>query len=113
LALLLIIPPELLGTLILGWLGPMTFLSALALLLPLWIGTGNAIGIAYGLWLLQYIPYKSLGTWMVSPDWSSMIYAYQQFWQSPLLLLALSVLLFGTALWFANRTTFKLTQRMS
>lgn len=113
LALLLIIPPELLGTLILGWLGPMTFLSALALLLSLWMGTGNAIGVSYGLWLLQYIPYKSLGAWMASPAGSSIIYVYQQFWQSPMLLLSLSILLFGTALWFANRTTFRLTQRMS
>jgi hypothetical protein len=110
LTLLIIVPPELLGTLVLGWLGPMTFLSALALLLSLWIGTGNAIAIAYGLWLAQYIPYKSLGAWMVSPGWSSIILAYQQFWQTPLLLLSLSILLFGIALSFAKRTTLRLTQ---
>ena len=112
-ALLIIVPPGLLGTLILGWLGPMTFLSALALLLSLWIGTGNAIAIAYGLWLMQYIPYRSLGAWMVSPRWSSSILAYQQFWQSPMLLLSLSILLFGMALWFANRSTFRLTQAIN
>jgi hypothetical protein len=110
LILLVIIPPELLGTLILGWLGPMTFLSALALLLSAWIGTGNAIAIAYGLWMVQYIPYRSVGAWMVSPGWASVIFTYQQFWQNPALLLSLSVLLFGIALWFANRPTFRLAQ---
>jgi hypothetical protein len=112
-ALLVIVPPELLGTLILGWLGPMTFLSALALLLSLWIGTGNAIAIAYGLWIVQYVPYKMMGAWMASPGWSSIILAYQRFWQSPMLLLSLSILLFGFALWFANRTSLKLAPRTS
>jgi len=108
--LLVIVPPELLGTLILGWLGPMTFLSAVALLLSLWIGTSNAIAIAYGLWLVQYIPYRLVGAWMISPGWSSIILAYQQFWQSPTLLLLLSILLFGLALWFASRPVFRLAQ---
>jgi hypothetical protein len=112
-ALLVIVPPELLGTLILGWLGPMTFLSALALLLSLWIGTSNAIVIAYGLWIMQYLPYRLVGAWMASPGWSSVILAYQRFWQSPILLLWLSILLFGLALWFADRTSFKLAPRTS
>jgi hypothetical protein len=112
-ALLVIVPPELLGTLILGWLGPMTFLSSLALLLSLWIGTSNAIAIAYGLWIMQYIPYKLVGAWMVLPRWSSVIIAYQQFWQSPTLLLSLSLLLFGLALGFANRASFRLAPRIS
>lgn len=113
LLLLVVVPPELFGALVLGWLGPMTFLSALALLLSLWMGTSNAIAITYGLWFVQYIPYKSLGAWMLSPGWSSVLLAYQQFWQSPMLLLSLSVLLFGVALWFANRATFRLTQGIS
>jgi hypothetical protein len=112
-ALLVIVPPELLGTLILGWLGPMTFLSSLALLLSLWIGTSNAIVIAYGLWIVQYVPYRLAGAWMVSPGWVSFITTYQQFWQSPTLLLSLSILLFGLALWFANRASFKLAPRTS
>jgi hypothetical protein len=112
-ALLVIVPPDLLGRLILGWLGPMTFLSALALLLSLWIGTSNAIVIAYGLWILQYVPYRLMGAWMVSPGWSTVILAYQRFWQSPTLLLSLSILVFGLALWFANRTSFQLAPRTS
>jgi len=109
-ALLAIVPPSLLGTLILGWLGPMTFLSALALLLSLWMGTSNAIAIAYSLWLVQYIPYKLVVGWMVSPSWASVLVTYQRFWQSPVLLLSLSFLLFGLALWFANRPVFRLAQ---
>ncbi|HEX2995101.1 MAG TPA: hypothetical protein VHP14_09755 [Anaerolineales bacterium] len=60
-------PPDLLGVLALGMLAPMAFLSALALLLSIWIGTSNAIAISYILWLLQSIPYQSVGTWIVSP----------------------------------------------
>lgn len=112
-ALLVIVPPELIGRLILGWLGPMTFLSSLALLLSLWIGTSNAIAIAYGLWIVQYAPYRLVGAWMVSPGWSSVILAYQRFWQSPMLLLSLSILLFGLALWLANRTSLRLAPRTS
>ena len=97
------------GTLALGLLAPMAFLSALALLLSLWIGTGNAITVAYIFWLMQYIPYHLLGTWMTSPDWKSFILTYQAFWQSPMLLLALSVPLLLLALWSANRPMFRLS----
>lgn len=110
LVLLFVFPPGLLGTLALGMLAPMAFLSALALLLSLWIGTGNAVAIAYTLWFAQHIPYKTLSVWMVSPAWSSVIESYQQFWQSPLLLILLSLLLLVIALWSANRPAFRLTQ---
>lgn len=111
LGLLLFVPPELLGTLVLGWFGPLTFLSALALLLSLWLGTSNAIAITYGLWLAQYLPVKALELWMASPAWASVLNAYQQFWHSPLLLVLLSILLIGMALWSANLAVFRLTQR--
>jgi hypothetical protein len=110
LALLVIVPPGLFGTLILGWLGPMAFLSALALLLSLWIGTSNAIAITYGLWLAQYVPFKLIDAWMISPAWEQVIAAYQQFWRSPLLLFPFAILLIGMALWSANRPVFRLTQ---
>ena len=93
-----------------GMLAPMAFLSALALLLSLWIGTGNAVAIAYTLWFAQHIPYKSIGVWMVSPAWSSAINWYQQFWKSPLLLLVFAALLLGMALWSVNRPVFRLSQ---
>lgn len=110
LALLVIVPPGLLGTIILGWLAPMSFLSALALLLSLWIGYKYAIAIAYGLWLAQYVPYQSLGMWMVSPAWQPIIAAYQQFWRSPALLFLSSIVLFGMILWSANRPVSRLSQ---
>jgi hypothetical protein len=108
LGLLFFVPPGLLGTLILGWLGPLAFLSALALLLSLWLGTSRAVAIAYGLWFLQYVPFKAVGLWMNSPIWASLLAAYQQFWRSSLLLLPLSLLLIGLALWSARRPVFRL-----
>jgi hypothetical protein len=105
--LLIFIPPELLGVMIFGWLAPMAFLSALALLLSLWIGTSNAIVITYILWVAQYIPYKSIVTWMDSSAWQSVTSIYQQFWQNPMLLLLLSIPLFALALWSASRPSFR------
>jgi hypothetical protein len=109
-ALLALVPPGLLGTLILGWLAPMAFLSTLALLLSLWIGTSNAIAVTYILWIAQYMPYQSIGAWMASPGWSSVILSYQRFWHSPALLFPLSLLLIGTVLWSANRPSGRLVQ---
>jgi hypothetical protein len=110
LALLFFSPPGLLGTLTLGWLAPMAFLSALALLLSLWMGSTNAIIVTYALWTLQYAPFQAIGGWMASPAWSAVITAYQKFWQSPLLLLSLSILILVTALGSANRSVFRLNQ---
>jgi hypothetical protein len=107
LVLLLIVPPGLLGTLILSWLGPMAFLSALALLLSMWIGTNRAVAVAYGLWLLQYIPFKAAGFGVVSPAWEPIVAAYQQFWRSPVLLLLLALILIGMALYSASRPDFR------
>ncbi len=105
--LLLAFPPGLLGTLALGLLAPMAFLSTLALLLSLWIGTGQAIAVAYILWLMQYGTYLLVGTWMTSPAWAAFSRAYQTFWRSPALLLALSVPLLLLALWSANRPIYR------
>lgn len=106
--LLFFIPPHVLGALIFGWLAPMAFLSALALLLSLWLGTSNAIAITYIIWVSQYMPYKSIGVWIASPAWSSVISAYQQFWNNPIILLLLSIPLLGIALWSTNRPSFRL-----
>lgn len=106
LVLLAIIPPSLFGALVLAWLGPLTFLSALALLLSLWIGTGNAVMIVYGLWLAQYIlpTREAIVIWKLSQAWVTVFSSYQGFWQNSALLLALSILLFGVALMSANRS---------
>ncbi len=107
--LVVVFPPGLLGTLALGLLAPMAFLSALALLLSIWIGTSNAIAVSYVLWLLQSVPYQSIGAWIGSPGWASFLVAYRDFWHSPLLLLALTVPLVVLALWSADRPKFRLS----
>jgi anti-sigma factor RsiW len=109
LILMIAFPPGFLGTLALGMLAPMAFLSALALLLSIWIGTSNAIAISYILWFLQSIPYQFIGAWTVSPAWSSFLLAYREFWRSPMLLFAFSVPLLLIALWSANRPVFRLS----
>jgi hypothetical protein len=109
LVLMIVFPPGLIGTLTLGLLAPMAFLSVLALLLSMWIGTNNAIAISYTLWLAQSIPFQSIGAWTVSPAWESFLHAYREFWHSPMLLLAFTLPLLFLALWSANRPMFRLT----
>ena len=107
--LLIVIPAEILGMMVFGWLAPMAFLSALALLLSLWIGTSNAIAISYFLWMVQFITYQSIGAWIASPALGSFFRVYRDFWRNPMLLLALSLPLVLVALWSANRPIFRLT----
>ena len=98
--LLLILPPQALGELILGWLAPMTFLSALALLLSLWIGTNNALFISYTLWAAQYLALTSVGEWFAFlTPWLD---SYRQFWQDPALLFLFGFALILFALWSAG-----------
>jgi hypothetical protein len=102
LLLLLIIPAKVLWIFILGWLGPMTFLPALALLLSLWTGSGNSVAIAYGLWLLQFIS----PTWLperIANMLMPAMEAYRQFWGQPLPLMAAGLVLLAAALWSAER----------
>ncbi|MBN1315488.1 MAG: zf-HC2 domain-containing protein [Anaerolineales bacterium] len=103
LVLITIIPQELLQSLILSWLGPLTFLSALALLLSIWFGSSNAVTIVYGLWLAQYIHPVQMQIGNTAPALESFFSAYRQFWQNPLPLVILSILCAGLALWSANR----------
>jgi hypothetical protein len=105
LGLLAMVPIEMLGQLILGWLGPMTFLSALALLLSLWIGTANAVAIAYGAWLLQIMAGGMLFSpeALISAEAMPLLVAYRQFWNSPILLLALALVLASCAVWLAGK----------
>ncbi|MBA4384337.1 MAG: hypothetical protein C0410_06345, partial [Anaerolinea sp.] len=109
LGLLLFVQPEMLGTIILGWVGPLAFLSSLALLLSVWWGTGIAIAVTYGLWLAQYISFKTISIWMPSPIWSNFLSAYKNFWHEPLLLVGLSLLIALIALWSANQPVLRLS----
>lgn len=111
LILLTIIPADLLGMLILAWLGPLTFLSALALLLSMWIGTSNAVTLTYGLWVAQYIwPPRVLGDAVTVQIWEAFLAGYQKFWQSPVLLLPLALLVVCLALLSTRRTEQSLSQ---
>jgi hypothetical protein len=75
------------------------------LLLSLWIGTGNAIVVSYGLWIFQYLQIsRVLDTWMFSALVEDILAAYRSFWASPLLLLALSLILVLIALLSTRRT---------
>jgi hypothetical protein len=92
-----------LQTLILSWLGPLTFLSALALLLSIWIGSSNAVTIVYGLWLAQFLEPIQMQIGKATPAWETFFSAYRQFWQNPLPLVMFSLLFVGLALWSADR----------
>lgn len=97
--LLLIFPADILGSLILSWFGPLTLLSALALMLSLWIGTGNAITVTYALWISQFIKPPRLIIDMPSLRlWDEFLNGYRQFWQSPGLLVMLAALIILAAL---------------
>jgi hypothetical protein len=106
--LLTLVSPEMLGALILGWLGPMTFLSALALLLSLWIGAGNSIAIAYGLWAIQFPRYELVVSPSTAAAWLPVLEAYRHFWGSPLLLIGMGLLLLVLALWSAGHAAPRL-----
>jgi hypothetical protein len=98
-------PPGLLGPIILSWLGPMAFLSAAALLLSIWIGANNAITLTYIAWMAQFIPGLQFQGISTFPHWlASLAQAYQQFWSSPTLLLALAFGLLGLAILSTART---------
>ena len=104
LGLLASVPAGLLGTIILEWLGPMAFLSALALLLSLCIGTSNAATVAFLLWLARGL---ADGAYVIGPGgldtavrWAAV--AYAQAWQNPALLLGLAGTLVAAAVWLAG-----------
>lgn len=103
--LMMVLPTEILGGLILSWLGPLTMLSALALMLSLWIGSGNAITISYGLWIAQFInPPKMFGDLVSLQLWEKFLEGYRRFWQSPELLVPLAVMFFIAALISTRRS---------
>ena len=115
LVLVLIFPSELLGSIILAWLAPLAFLSALALLLSLWIGTSNAITISYAAWLLHYLqPSQFFGAWIPSLQiWENFLAAYRQFWESPVLLFGLTLAVLSLSLLSTRLPERNLQHRLS
>lgn len=100
------LPAPVVGPLALDWLAPMTFLSAAALALSLWVGPSNAISVTYVAWLARLIAGPLRAAQMVDaplPQPGGLVSAYEAFWQSPALLLALSAALLAAALLMAGR----------
>jgi len=100
-----VLPQETFLALILGWLGPMTFLSALALFLSLSFGTANSITAAYSVWFLRFLPAGSV-QWLIqicdTPAMGKLAAAYRSFWEQPLLLLPLAAALTIAAMRLAD-----------
>lgn len=96
----------LIESVLLAWLAPMSFLSAAALVLSLWMGATNAISITYIAWLVHLLagPLRSLQSGLgMSAELAGILAAYVDFWQTPALLFLLSAALFGAAVWLAGR----------
>ncbi len=103
---LLLIPADTVAHLILDWLGPMTFLSAAALVLALWVGTGNAILATYLAWLTRFLPVGEIADRFQFGNLafaSAFLDGYRQFWMNSLLLVALAGVLVAAAGWLAAR----------
>lgn len=94
LGLLAILPVGLLGSVVLGWLGPMTCLSALALVLSLRFGTDRAVIVAFSLWLGRWLARDLLGQPLfvtgLSDTTRSIALIYEQGWANSTLLFALA-----------------------
>ena len=82
------------------WLGPMFFLSALALLLSLFFGPTPAIMAAMTLWATRLAAMSDGARTFVAPGWADRIEA---FWQASPLLLPLAVALLAAAVLLAPR----------
>lgn len=103
---LMFLPADAVARLILDWMGPMTFLSAAALVLALWIGTGNAIAVSYVAWLMRFLPGEEIAMNFRLGDMSlftTVLDSYRQFWSSPLVLVLLAAGLVAAAGWLAGR----------
>jgi hypothetical protein len=105
---LAVVPASLLGHLILGWLAPMAFLSTLALVLSMVIGTGNAITVALMLWLgrglASGLRMGTIGAQAVpEAAFVAALQAYAGLWQSTGLLFALAAALLAVAIALAGQ----------
>jgi hypothetical protein len=89
--LLAAMPAGLYSAIVLGWLGPLTFLSAFALVLSMWTGAGPALVISYTAWIIQWLPLTANAT------------AYRAFWNNSALLIGLAMCLVAAAMFSAER----------
>ena len=81
------------------WLAPMAFLSSLALLLSLVIGSSNAIAVTYLVWLGRYV--------LALPEIDQAFYVLSagpgRFWGNPGVLLGLAGGLLLASVWIVRR----------
>lgn len=102
--------------LVMGWLAPMTFLSAAALALSLWVGPSNALTLTYLAWLAQifFLGFSSdaVHPQQVAPLVATLVDGYLDFWTNSGMLLLLSVALFGLAFWLAGQQERQLRQAL-
>ncbi len=103
---LTLLPVETIGRLVLDWLGPMTFLSATALVLALRFGTGNAILATYTAWLMRFLPGRDMAERFRPGDISrvvALLDGYRRLWEDPLVLILLAIILLAGAGWLVSR----------
>lgn len=82
------------------WIGPMLFLSALALLLSLLFGANAAILVAMGLWGARLLAESGAGSGRFRTGAASL----EALWRADVLLLSLAALLFAAAFLYAPRS---------
>lgn len=80
------------------WIGPMLFLSALALLLSLLFGANAAILVAMGLWGAHLLDRAEAGRFRAGAA------SLEALWRTDVLLLSLAAFLFAAALLYAPRS---------
>jgi anti-sigma factor RsiW len=101
-ALYAVMPAGLFGSVILGWLGPLTFLSTLALLPSMWAGTETALLVANTAWMLPWVSFETIAG-SSAERWGRLTAGYRDFWNNTAALVALGALLSIAGLWSAER----------
>lgn len=98
-----------LWSMILGWLAPMSFLSALGLFLSTFLGTENAIVIGYSAWILRFIFQSTFSLDFVNkiPVIQKIFTWYSVFWQQSLLLILAAVCIVSATFWLLGRIEFR------
>lgn len=98
-ALGLVLPGTVISAVIWSWLAPMTFLSALALVCSLAMGSNAAMALALGLWLSRGV----VGSLELSPGVEHWMGMYMGLWTRPAPLFALAIGLSACGVWLAGR----------
>ncbi len=106
--LLPVIPGLDLWPMIMGWLAPMSFLSAMAMFLSIYIGSENAIIATYGAWVLKFLFIGAASTDLFLPNSTIHVLVdhYIRIWQEPGLLLTGAVALVLAAVLVVGRMEF-------